>query len=61
MASTSVDGFIDFKITPQLTHTNPHIGVTWIIFKLNGNIILQTCRDTTGFRVNPCTGEVIEL
>ena len=61
MASTSVDGFIDFKITPQLTNTNPHTGVTWIIFKLNGNIILQTCRDTTGFRVNPCSGEVIEL
>lgn len=61
MASTSLDGFIDFKITPQLTNTNAHTGVTWIIFKLNGVIILQTCRDTTGFRVNPCTGEVIEI
>ena len=61
MASTSVDGFIDFKITPQVGNTQPHIGVTWIIFKLNGNIILQTCRDTSVFRVNPCTGEVIEL
>jgi hypothetical protein len=61
MASTSTDGFINFKITPQVGNTQPHTGVTWIIFKLNGNIILQTCRETTGFRVNPCTGEVIEI
>jgi hypothetical protein len=61
MATTSVDGFIDFKITPQLSNTSPHTGVTWIIFKLNGNIILQTCRDTSVFRVNPCTGAVIEI
>jgi hypothetical protein len=60
IAALSDDGFIDFKIDPAEWNTTPHTGITWIIFKLNGEIKLQTCKDTTGFRVNPCTGEALE-
>ena len=70
IAATSTNGFINFTLDCAIIDFFPgqnlgfgvnvcHTSSSFIIAKLNGNIIWSGCPAANTFSLNPCTGEVI--
>jgi len=70
IASTTTDGFINFTLDCAIIDLFPgddldwgvntcHTAASFIIAKLNGNLIWSGCPAYNTFSLNPCTGQVI--
>lgn len=70
IASTSTNGFINFTLDCAIIDFFPgqnlgfgpnqcHTSSSFIIAKLNGNVIWSGCPAANNFSLNPCTGQVI--